>query len=340
MAYSDSNPSNLAQLSQTDGAALDDLLDCRGKMVDTDRSESKPELAKRRNAVKGLLALLDHDPVPEPPTDLVERTLRRVRDSSQRARFAQQIEALSGPPIRFRLSDLIAVAAAFLIAGSLALPMLSQNQAHARRVACASHQGTAGMALAQYAADNNQALPRGPVKHKSAWYKVGPNPIGPDGTFHSNSAHLRLIIKRGYIHPKTLTCPGNNSNDSSVEATDWASYDQVPFSYVNQFSTKVIRIHLAPNLAILADKNPQFRVVGNGTNVKSLLRQPGLAPDAPSDQHGGAGQNVLTASGSVYWSAHPTLPNRDDNIYLMQGVDQYQGTEAPDDPLNDAFLVP
>ena len=236
------------------------------------------------------------------------------------------------------------VAAAVLIAASLALPMLSRNQVAARKIGCAANLATAGQALTQYADDFNQSLPRGPMKrngNQNFWFYVGPDAVDADGNYRSNSAHLRLIIRKRYLHPDVLDCPDDTHrrSDPGLDGRDWASHRDVPYSYQNQFTAKVIRLNHAPHLAILADKNPHIRIMGR----KFVWQRRGAA-DAPSDQHGQQGQNVLVSSGAVYWSRHPVVPNAGhgdpDNIFTLKGVNHYYGHEAPLDPLFDAFLVP
>ena len=359
--------SKLTRLSSEDGQILDSMLAARcgaeARYVDSEVAsdvDSDSETAfhdaeaeragdadtRRRQQVSAVLGLLKQCPADSPPPDLLQRTLGRVREAEQRKRFASQIATLSPPTTAFRLGDLLSVAAAVLIAAAVALPVLSRNEADAHRIACASHQATTGRALAGYAAANQQQLPRGPVRPNSAWYLVGANSIDSEGNFRSNSAHIRLLVRQRFVHPNTLNCPGNENApfDTSADASDFGSFKEISFSTLNMYSPKGIRIDRSPGMALLSDKNPQFAIqlFSNGT-IKLSRRQ--LNPDAPSDQHGGTGQNILMASGSVHWSIKPTVPNvvdgsRQDNIFLMEGIEKYQGTEAPADAASDTMHIP
>jgi len=74
------------------------------------------------------------------------------------------------------------------------------------------------------------------------------------------------------------------------------------------------------------------------TRSDGLVYHENLDRDAPSGAHGATGQNILSKSGHVAWSSRPVLTNGD-NIWLLEGVDRYVGTERPARD-GDSFLVP
>jgi hypothetical protein len=51
--------------------------------------------------------------------------------------------------------------------------------------------------------------------------------------------------------------------------------------------------------------------------------------NANSRAHGGAGQNVLTLDGNVKWFTNPNAGINNDNIWTLEGVDEYTGREGP-----------
>ncbi len=55
--------------------------------------------------------------------------------------------------------------------------------------------------------------------------------------------------------------------------------------------------------------------------------------------HGARGQNVLYLSGHVAWAETPAAGVGGNNIYLIEGVDDYRGDESPAEP-TDSFLLP
>ncbi len=86
-----------------------------------------------------------------------------------------------------------------------------------------------------------------------------------------------------------------------------------------------------PCLPIFADRNPLFE--GSKLKAAHLLEANSRSHDA------GAGQNVLCSDGRVLWTTTPVLGSRGDNIWMVDGVTTYTGTEHQQQP-TDAFLVP
>jgi len=107
----------------------------------------------------------------------------------------------------------------------------------------------------------------------------------------------------------------------------------VSYSYQNQYTTDAPRLSNLGDMVVLADKNPLFLV----EPMRGLSQRDDLPDTTPSTLHGSRGQNMLSATGAVVWSASPMM--RDDNIWLAAGVNHYNGTEVPSSVL-DSFLVP
>ena len=81
----------------------------------------------------------------------------------------------------------------------------------------------------------------------------------------------------------------------------------------------------------MSDANPLFR---DGRFVETA------DPDTTNSlAHGGDGQNVMTLDGRVEFTTSPLYGDFRDNVWTIQGVRTYTGTEVPtrDD---DAFLIP
>jgi len=271
------------------------------------------------------------------PGDLVERTLQRVNEARQRERFARQVESLGGRPgLKFWWSEVAAVAAVVVVGASLLWPALDRVRADARRMACASNLSTAGVALGQYAADFDNTMPRGSIKQGGVWWNVGQQQ-DRKGRFQSNSAHLYRLVRMRYCDFETLRCPDNPGHvNCNYSRHDWPSAAAVSYSYQNQHTEHLLRLDLLPNMAILADKNPMF--VAKPDGKQGLAYREDLSPKSATVFHGGRGQNILTSSGEVLWQVDPVGPNGD-NIWLIRGVREYSGTEAPVQK-GDSFLVP
>jgi hypothetical protein len=349
----------IPRLSEADERAIDALVARWSGQAQADAGPAAAMDDERLAQVEKLLGLLRHDALAGEavPQDLTRRTMQRIADTRQRVRFAQQVRMLAGGAdasqggSRFVWPDLAAVAAIILIGLSLLLPMLGRSQARARQIACANNLAAAGMGLGQYAADYHGVLPRQAVNPGSNWYQVGA-PTNADGSVRSNSAHIYLLIRRGYVRPQTMNCPENADAVAAQTLTgahDWPSAKAVSYSYQNQFAAQPIRVDRAPQLVVLADKNPLFVIEMNGLTFRR-----NVPTDSPSAMHLRLdGQNVLSISGTVRFTARPLIAGPElasestatspDNIWLINGRGvqaDYTGTEAPANAEADAFLVP
>ncbi len=330
MALSE-NPIRVRMLSPADGQALDRALDA---LAGRAGGATGPAAEAGDERVAQMLKLLNEWPVEDPPADLTQRTLTRITDHEQRQRLAMNIQALSAPAVAFRWRELMTVAAVVLIGLSLLWPMLAQTRDEARRIACQARLGSAGMAIGDYANDNQGQMPHQP---QTAWTSVG-LPAEPDRPQTSNSANLYLLVRQGYIDPSTLACPANPYTPKGMtpEMTDWPTPQAVPYSYQNQMVKVPPRLDSIPTVVILADRNPLFAPDPNNPHV--VVFQRNVQFTAPSYLHNRRGQNTLMANGAVLWRRDPVMPNND-NIWLANGITNYQGNESPAGP-EDSFLVP
>ena len=84
-------------------------------------------------------------------------------------------------------------------------------------------------------------------------------------------------------------------------------------------------------IAYLADPNPLF--IGGRFNGD-------IDPQiANSPAHGGRGQTVLFLDGRAEYMRTPVYGDHKDNLWTIEGVSRYTGTETPTRP-TDSFLVP
>lgn len=328
-------------LSPADGDALDAILEARARGLD--RGPLPPGSADRAERIERLLGLLDRYPADEPAEDLTQRTMDRVRQARQRERFAQQVQMLTGPRSGLGVGwrQIAAAAAVFIIGFSLLLPVMQRTRTESQRLMGASNLAAASVGLGQYAMDNNDALPRRRVAPGAVWWNVGQPITGDDQVVNSNSAHLYLLVRQGYVEPETLSHPANALAPLPGQMTrqyhDWLSSEQVSFSYQNQYRPEPFKLSANPQLVILADRNPIFMV-----SIGRVVQDPNTPLDSPSRIYDGRGQNMLTGDGSVTFTLRPLVPRGEaagDLIWGARGVERYSGTERPADE-NDSFLVP
>ncbi|MEM1212139.1 MAG: hypothetical protein AAGI68_07555 [Planctomycetota bacterium] len=370
MSSHDPNPNppsqpNQASLHPDDAAVLDARIDARA--AGNAAGPLPPGSADRAPRVDAVLQLLDHANTAEasPADDLAQRTLDRVLQERQRLRFAQQIDLFRQPNrgIGLNLRQVLSAAAILLIGASLLLPVLSRSQADAARRACLTNLGALGQAFSQYAAANKDELPRYRTTPGTDWYHVGHDfdRSTPNAAVRSNTANLFILAHDGYTTLNTLACPAHTTpagGDLGPQATDWSRPEQVSYSYQNQFRAEPVRLSAVPQLAILADKNPLFRVESQPGDSRTADRprtvrfrvNVSIRRNAASPTHGGRGQNVLFANASADWLESPTTPTTRsasraqqlDHIWTSAAATShtdYTGSELPVDA-SDSFLVP
>ena len=335
-------------LSPQDARVLDHLMDGHASGAGPKLKLTEPAMPDPRDPqnplravrISQVLDLIGQCPAAPPADDLVERTIAHIQSEKQRQRFASQIQSLADSGPGFGWSELMTVAAVLLIGLSLLWPVLERSRAEARRLACANNLAAAGQAFGQYAADHNNTLPRGKIKPGAQWWHIGSAPSS-DGTQSSNSAHLYLLVRQGYATPHTLSCPDNPHTHDHLDGSvhDWSDPAAVSFSYQNQYTPNPIRLDGATQLAILADRNPVFHIEYDEQSRRLIFRANSQDKDSPSRSHRQlGGQNILMSDGRVLWRAAPRLDNGD-NIWVIRGVEQYNGVEIPSDS-DDSFLVP
>ncbi|MHB1155760.1 MAG: hypothetical protein ACYC26_02865 [Phycisphaerales bacterium] len=326
-------------LCPADQQVLDLLVD-HGFEIDRLPPELSPELRPRAAKVLALMSVLDHLPDERPGDLLAERTLHRVAEIRKRERASQHHPGThglttgagdySGGGGGMRWSDLITVAAMILISVSLAFPVLSRQRAQSRQAACQSNLAAAGMGFGQYAQQFNDQLPTLKTRPGDPWWHI--NSFNDDGSTQSNSAHVFLLIRNGYVQPTRFVCPGNVNAGAvriTIQMRDWPDARSIQFSNQNMFTEHRPTWGGKNNIAVLADKNPLFT---------SGQRLQGVPDDANSANHQSLnGQNVLTADGNVAWLQLPVI-NGQDNIWQAKDKTQYTGNETPADE-DDSFLV-
>jgi hypothetical protein len=274
---------------------------------------------------------LERYSAPEPPANLLERTMAKVRASrSSEALLKVQPVARTIRMPMFSLRELSAIAAALLLMAGILLPTLRQASRMRDMNTCALNQGQIGTALGQYAGEHNENLPASAATGE-AWLD------GADARVASNSAGMFGLVPAGYVAPSAFQCPAVGGQAFAVAAgmSDFPTARNVSYSYQHSLAGPLNRANPAlrdrtREMAILADATPVFV---NGVFTPERVHR------AVSENHPTGAQNVLYLDMHVATATSANVGVDGNNIWLVDGVTNYKGTERPAGA-SDSFLLP
>jgi len=305
------------------------------KAIDV-RLSDDAEFRALRDDLANTFAALKLADVPEAPADLADRTLARIDSARQATAISTRRELTGAARPTFSLRELGAIAAAAVIMAILFVPWARQAQINELQFRCAANVGQIGTGMKNYALENEESLPQ---SHKSpvAWLPVR----GRESV--SNSAGLFRLVKGNYTPLRVFQCPADPNAAGKVfhadlDMADFPSHKFISYSYQYALGPKPLSrtnktlAAVADQMAVLADRNPAF----DGGKFKAEFIS---MPRASNRNHDEAGQNVLYLDWGVKWQQQPTVGVAEDNIFLVEGRDHYDGTEAPAHD-KDSFLLP
>jgi hypothetical protein len=288
------------------------------------------ELAQKVDAARRTLAPLGAWTAPPPPTSLVDNILIQAAITTP-LEFVAASASMSpidsqatGRRSRFRLRELIAIAACIALMVSLYIPGMQSVRSRQLQTLCNTHLSGFGGGLITYANENDGDLPSVGVSPNSNWLN------------DPNRRHLLPAVRHRLVLPKHLICPGADGTIDEVATMKniegFLRRTDLPFWAVPNANGPIPRINIRINVPLAADANPlfqdgKFHRGANGT----------LTPN--SHTHGGRGQNVLFNDGSTRFIKTPILDENDDNIWTANDIEEYQGTEVQQSA-TDAFLTP
>ena len=323
-------------LSGDDAEALDSWA-----LSGYDASDTPASLRERATRHQQLAAVVTDSDITATPL-LVERTFQAVAAKVA----ANRAQGIVTPTSRgWRISDMVSVAAMMLIGVSILWPTVSYVNQKGRQLSCKSNLGSVASAMGLYAGNHRDSLPVATAGFGgNPWWNVSPEKP------QANSSNLFTLARTGYSKLKDLACSGNPKaevGEVKKGAYDWANLETISYSY------QIMGGQERPNwcrergtapasIVVLADRSPVV--------LRAIKRQ-AIDPMENSPNHGGVGQYVLLADGSVNWM---TTPDRQggDNIWLPRAIEaliqqaakfhqtgKLEGIEVPVDA-RDSFVGP
>jgi prepilin-type processing-associated H-X9-DG protein len=299
-------------------------LDARAEDEVRRRLESEPALSLRCESLRRTFAALDMLTSPEPPADLMYRTLDRVKTAG-RYHVPVKLQGTGRGVFcpTFSRWELAVVAAVILIMVGILIPSFLGARLRGQRNQCAVQMGQIGSAMHTYALNNNGLLP-GVQSDSDRW--LGGEKVA------SNSAALFKLLSGGYVNrPVDFQCPAVGGASFSLERdmSDFPRAENISYSYHHSIGRQ-LAMDCADNMAVMGDQTPLF---------KDNRFRPKLVDSAISENHDRSGQNVWYLDGHVQWAAGPDAGVEGDNIYLVGNIRKYNGDEVPSAP-TDTFLLP
>lgn len=272
-------------------------------------------------------------------TDLIERTLAAAKAAETAQHRRMVLEDQTAPTgSRFRIADMISVAATLLIVGSVALPALQGVTRAREQAACLSNMQSVAQAFGSYAGANADMMPMATAGFGGSWMDVGtPN--------RSNSANFYTLARTDYARLADLACPTNLNaprGEAAPDSMDWRTIDELSYSY-RIMPTGGLRMTIAvpttDSVVLTADRSPVTLRIAHGLRVY---------PEANTPNHGSRGQHVQRLDGSTVWTTSPVIQG--DNIWLPHPIETairqvrihfgvIEGTEMPESA-TDAFVGP
>jgi len=318
----------LGLLDSTERAAVE--ADCADPTL-------RERMCQRVDRVLRPLACNTLDPL---PSDFVERIVARIEAGETLPFRRAALAAPAGQPIiagrgsLFSMRELTSLAAALLMFAGILVPGFYSARQAGQKIACSENLRQIGNGFVSYSESYDNQMPfAGPITAGARWAPVSPR---ADENVMRNSRHVYRLVGGRLIAPEAALCAGATSDrpmrvDRPEDYNDFRDPRNVSFS-TNLMTRPWNRDAFVSDMPLAGCRTP---LVDDDRRLLPFNAAPGN-----SGNHGpAAGQNVLRANMSVRFFTSPMCGPRQDDIYRVRGISQYDGTERPKQP-DDALLVP
>ncbi len=309
------------------------------------------EAAEIHSKLKAAIAPLDSVEPESCPDELVEHTIWRVNNlagSSQRQ--LQQLLAseqtrnvVAKSQLWWNLGKIAAAAAVILIFLGIWFAPLDFVRQKYRQQRCQMQMGGIFQGLSNYISDHDEQSPAVATTAGAPWWWVGDQ--GKEN--HSNTRHIYLLPKGGYVELSNFVCPGYKGEkplkltDSQIKRLkDFPSRRYVTYSFqIRCHKTRSGKLWCQG--VLMADRNPLFEELPKEFSRQFKLHLTRNLSILNSINHNRSGQNVLFDDGRVEFrkTRFIGITKDDDDIFTLQDTDVYQGCEVPSCE-TDFFLAP
>lgn len=300
---------------------------------------SNAEAAEIHSKLKVALAPLE-SLEPEPcPNDLVERIVLRLNNLAHASQLQlQQLlasEQVRRIPIKStfwrNLGKMAAAAAVFLIA--LGVFQSSSNFARQRyrQYSCQAQLGSIFRGLDNYIDENDGKMPTVATTAGAPWWMVGDQ--GKEN--RSNTRHIWLLVKGGYVDQALFVCPGRSSKitirltPSEVQKhNDFPYREQITYSF--RICCRKPAKQVSPSQkALMSDMNTLFEMLPRDYSRPLRIQLNKKLSTLNSINHNRRGQNILFDDGCVKFCGKRSIGITADDPFTLKNILIYNGTEIP-----------
>jgi len=303
---------------------------------------SNEEAAEIHSTLEAVLAPLESLKPESCPDDLAESTILRLNNvaRSGQLRLQQLLVAEQARPVTTKVGyrrnwgETIAVAAVILLIAGVLFPSRNFLRQQSRKHRCQVQLWQISQGINQYSIDHDGRLPAVATAAGAPWWKVGEQ--GKEN--HSNTRHIWLLVKEGYVNPANFVCPGQCQGAAiQFEPSEAKKYNDFPDRKYITYSfriwcTKPQKGYVPGRRVLLADLNPLFESLPQDYSAPLGLRISKSSLTLNSPNHNGRGQNVLFDDGSAEFIKTRYIDVTQDDIFTLQEMSpgcEVQGCEVP-----------
>jgi hypothetical protein len=311
---------------------------------------SNEQAAQLHNKLKVVFTPLDSLQEHTCPDGLEEKTIARLKAAAHSSQMklqqliaAEQMRGASArTPFLRSFGKIVAAAAVIVLVAGTYFTTTGYMRQQSWQTACNAQLQRIGSGLLSYRNDNNGQLPMVATTAGDPWWKVGYKP--DSNTNHSNTRHIYLLVRNGYVRPAEFICPGTKTpNAADLEKIQFGQLRDFPGRQFVSYSFRIrclkpTNSQTACQGVLISDMNPLFE------HLPKEFEQFKLQVDEKlkmlnSLNHNRRGQNVLFDDGSAGFVKTRFVGVNGDDIFTLQNTTLYQGSETPDRE-TDAFLAP
>jgi prepilin-type processing-associated H-X9-DG protein len=304
------------------------------------------EICSKLKAALSPLKSLESDSCPD---SLAEGTIWRLKNvaRSSQLRLEQLLADEQARTVtdkkRFwkNIGEMAAAAAVIVFVAAVFLAGSNFARQKSQQLACMAQLHRIGEGVNAYIADHDGQLPTVATAAGAPWWKVGYQ--GAEN--QSNTRHIWLLVKGGYVQPADFICPGSRLGKvPQLDPSQVQTYNDFPSRKYVTYSFRIRCVRPAGESAagrkvLIADLSPLFEKLPSDYSKPLKIQVDKDLLNLNSINHGRRGQNVLFCDGSAAFVKTRQIDTSNDDIFTLQGTNTYEGVEMPASE-TDAFLAP